>query len=102
MGVADWGVQERWQDAQGTWHDVSPETVAAVLDAMRTGGEGRPPAGPALFVRPGDPIPLDGAADLLWSLTSQRLWEELVIGRGWGAERYRTHVTYLAASALTH
>jgi len=47
-------------------------------------------------------LSLDGAADLLWSLTSQRLWEELVIGRGWGAERYRTHVTYLAASALTH
>lgn len=42
------------------------------------------------------------AADLLWSLTSQRLWEELVIGRGWSAERYRSHVTYLAVGALTH
>jgi 4-alpha-glucanotransferase len=65
MGVADWGVQERWQDAHGKWHDVSPDTVAAVLDAMGTRGEGGPPPGPALFVRPGDPIPLDGAADLL-------------------------------------
>lgn len=44
----------------------------------------------------------DAAADLLWSLTSQRLWEELVIGRGWSAERYRSHVTYLATGALTH
>jgi 4-alpha-glucanotransferase len=65
MGVADWGVQERWQDAQGKWHDVSPETVAVVLDAMGTDGEGSPPPGPTLFVRPGAPIPLDGAADLL-------------------------------------
>lgn len=44
----------------------------------------------------------DAAADLLWSLTSQRLWEELVMGRGWDAERYRSHVTYLAVGALTH
>jgi AcrR family transcriptional regulator len=47
-------------------------------------------------------LSLDGAADLLWSLTSQRLWEDLVIGRGWSAERYRSHVTYLAVGALTH
>ena len=47
-------------------------------------------------------LSLDAAADLLWSLTSLRLWEELVIGRGWSAERYRSHVTFLAAGALTH
>lgn len=47
-------------------------------------------------------LSLEGAADLLASLTSLRLWEELVIGRGWSAERYRSHVTYLAAGALTH
>ena len=44
----------------------------------------------------------DAAADLLWTLTSPLLWEELVIGRGWSAERYRRHVTYLAVGALTH
>jgi AcrR family transcriptional regulator len=43
----------------------------------------------------------DAAADLLWSLTGPRLWQELVTGRGWSADRYRTHVTYLAAGALT-
>jgi AcrR family transcriptional regulator len=43
----------------------------------------------------------DAAADLLWSLTGPRLWQELVSGRGWSADRYRTHVTYLAAGALT-
>ena len=43
----------------------------------------------------------EAAADLLWSLTGPRLWEELVAGRGWSADRYRTHVTYLAAGAVT-
>ena len=38
----------------------------------------------------------------LGTLTSLRLWEDLVIGRGWTAERYRSHVTYLAVGALTH
>lgn len=65
MGVSDWGVQERWQDAQGGWHDVGPETVAAVLEGMGTDGEGSPPAGPTLFVRPGRQPPLDGPADLV-------------------------------------
>ncbi|HJV08185.1 MAG TPA: 4-alpha-glucanotransferase [Acidimicrobiales bacterium] len=64
MGVAEWGVQQRWQDAQGKWHEVSPETVAAMLAAMGTDGDGGPPAGPTLFVRPGRPTAVDGPADL--------------------------------------
>lgn len=43
----------------------------------------------------------DAAADLLWSLTGPRLWQALVAGRGWSADRTRAHVTYLAAGALT-
>jgi AcrR family transcriptional regulator len=43
----------------------------------------------------------DAAADLLWSLTGPRLWQELTAGRGWSADRYRTHVTYLATGAVT-
>jgi 4-alpha-glucanotransferase len=38
--------------------------VARILAAMGTDGEGSPPAGPTLFVRPGQPLPLDGPADL--------------------------------------
>jgi AcrR family transcriptional regulator len=41
------------------------------------------------------------AADLLWSLTSLAVWEDLVMGRGWDAGRYRSHVAYLAVGALT-
>ncbi len=46
-------------------------------------------------------LSLETAADLLWSLTSLAVWEELVVGRGWTAERYRSHVTFLAVGALT-
>jgi AcrR family transcriptional regulator len=41
------------------------------------------------------------ATDLLFTLTSLAVWAELVPGLGWDAGRYRTHVTYLATSALT-
>ena len=43
----------------------------------------------------------DTAADLLWSLTGPRLWRDLVVGRGWTAERYRGHIAFLAGRALT-
>jgi len=46
-------------------------------------------------------LSLDAAGDLLGTLTSLRLWEDLVIGRSWSAERYRSHVTYLAVGAVT-
>ena len=43
----------------------------------------------------------DSAADLLWTLTSLRMWEDLVIGRGWSAERYEAHVGGLLMRALS-
>jgi AcrR family transcriptional regulator len=46
-------------------------------------------------------LSLDTACDLLWSLTGPAVWEDLVMGRGWSAERYRSHVAYLAANAVT-
>ncbi|MGH9263405.1 MAG: 4-alpha-glucanotransferase [Acidimicrobiales bacterium] len=65
MGAAEWGIQERWQDAAGTWHEVSDQTAASVLEAMGTDGQGSPPAGNVRFVRPGQPATeVDGPADL--------------------------------------
>ncbi|MDQ4069698.1 MAG: 4-alpha-glucanotransferase [Actinomycetota bacterium] len=64
MGAAEWGIQERWQDAQGNWHEVGGETAALVLQAMGTDGEGSPPPGATLFVSPGRQPALDGPADL--------------------------------------
>jgi len=42
------------------------------------------------------------AADLLWTLTSLRTWEDLVLLRGWSAERYRRHVRGLVHRVLTN
>lgn len=49
-------------------------------------------------LRPG----LDPAfgADLLWTITSLRMWEDLVIQRGWSAEQYQEHVNRLLRDAL--
>jgi hypothetical protein len=41
------------------------------------------------------------AADLLWTLTSLRLWEDLVLLRRWSVERYREHVTAMILRTLT-
>ena len=64
MGAADWGIQERWEDATGEWHEVSPETVDLVLAAMGSDGEGEPAPGPTVFVRPGRRVAVDGPAEL--------------------------------------
>lgn len=50
------------------------------------------------LLRPG--LDIDTASDLLWALTSIPLWEELVLQRGWSAERYEQHVAELLIAAL--
>jgi AcrR family transcriptional regulator len=41
------------------------------------------------------------AADILSTLLSLAVWKELVMGRGWDSARYKSHITFLAAGALT-
>jgi AcrR family transcriptional regulator len=41
------------------------------------------------------------AADLLWELTSLRVWEDLVLERGWSARAYEERITTLLLEALT-
>jgi AcrR family transcriptional regulator len=41
------------------------------------------------------------AADLLWELTSLRVWEGLVLERRWPPERYQKHVAEILLEALT-
>ena len=33
------------------------------------------------------------AADILWTITSLRTWEDLVLERGWSPQKYQRHVT---------
>jgi AcrR family transcriptional regulator len=42
----------------------------------------------------------DVAADLVWSLTSLRMWDDLVAQRGWSADQYRDRVTALLMAAV--
>jgi len=42
------------------------------------------------------------AADLLWSFTSLRMWEELVLERGWTAAQYEQRLTKLLRDALVN
>ena len=64
MGLAEWGIQQRWQDAGHNWHEVGPETIERVLAAMGTDGEGSPAPGPTLFLSPGRRPAFEGPADL--------------------------------------
>jgi AcrR family transcriptional regulator len=41
------------------------------------------------------------ATDLLWSMTSLRMWEDLVLERKWSPEQYQVYVTNVLIGALT-
>jgi AcrR family transcriptional regulator len=40
------------------------------------------------------------AADILWTITSLRTWEDLVLGRGWSSQKYQRHVTRFLLATL--
>lgn len=41
------------------------------------------------------------ATDLLWTLTSLRMWEDLVLERGWSPAQYQRHITKMVVESLT-
>lgn len=41
------------------------------------------------------------AADLLWTMTSLRTWEDLVLARGWSSQQYQEQMTRLLIETLT-
>ena len=45
-------------------------------------------------------IPVDCAADMLWTLTSLRMWEDLVVLRKWPPKKYEEYVFELLRRAL--
>ncbi len=42
------------------------------------------------------------AVDLLWTITSLRMWEDLVVQRGWSAETFQDHVNRLLLESITN
>jgi len=79
----------RLLDSQAGWQDSRLAVCRLIAERFRSEG--------ALSRH----LSLGAAADLLWTLTSLAVWEDLVMVRGWPPDRYRSHVAYLATSALT-
>jgi 4-alpha-glucanotransferase len=66
MATDAWGVDDGYWDASGQWHTTSPETVAALREAMGGGATAEmPPDGPAAWVvHAGQAEPLLGPCEL--------------------------------------
>ncbi|MEO5924768.1 MAG: helix-turn-helix domain-containing protein [Bryobacteraceae bacterium] len=47
-------------------------------------------------------LDVPAAADLLWTITSLRTWEDLVLDRGWSTQQYEKRVHQLLLSTLTN
>ncbi len=43
---------------------------------------------------------IDTAARCLWAVTSQRVWDDLVVDQHWSSAQYREHLTALLEAAL--
>ncbi len=78
-------------DAEAAWQSRMAKRYAAQRRlAERLAEEGRLAAGWSV----------EAATDLVWTLTSIRVWEDLVIERGWSKQRYVGHVTDVLRGAL--
>jgi 4-alpha-glucanotransferase len=65
MATDPWGIDDGYWDASGRWRATSPDTVAALRQAMGAGHADTPPDGPAVrVVRAGRPAPLPGPCEL--------------------------------------
>jgi AcrR family transcriptional regulator len=78
----------RAQESETGDRNVAPD-CRALAERFRSEGALAPHLSPA------------AAADLLSTLLSLAVWKELVMVRGWDAARYKSHIAFLAAGALT-
>jgi len=84
-------VRRRDPAAEHSWQDRLQNRLngcRAIVERMAKEGTLKPGLNSAL------------AADLLWTLTSLRTWEDLVLERGWTAADYEKRVTELVLEAL--
>jgi AcrR family transcriptional regulator len=61
----------------------------AIVSRLKAEGSLRPGLAPSI------------AADLLWTMTSLRMWEDLVLEREWSPEQYQRYLTNVLIGALT-
>ena len=81
----DKAAQRSWQGRQARRLD----TCRAIIERLRREGELRPT------------LTTEEATDLLYVITSLRMWEDLVLSRGWTPDEYQDRVTRLLLEALT-
>ncbi len=81
----DEAAERSWQDRLQSRLNWCKEMVAR----LRKDGALRPGLTPA------------AAADLLWSITSLRMWEDLVLQRLWTPRQYEERITELLLNTLT-
>jgi AcrR family transcriptional regulator len=86
-------VRRQDEAAQHTWQDRLDHHLAgcrAMVDRLAREGT----------LRPG--LDRDVAADLLWTLTSLRMWEDLVLQRKWTAREYEQRLGELVLTTLAN
>ena len=86
------GVRRTDAAAARAWQDRLADRLAgcrAIVSRLQAEGNLRPGLDPS------------GAADLLWTITSLRMWEDLVLERGWSAQKYQGYLTNVLIGALT-
>jgi AcrR family transcriptional regulator len=81
----DAAAERAWQDRL----NARLEGCRAIIARLQSDGTLRPDLDPAI------------AADLLWTITSLRTWEDLVLERGWSPERYTQQIARLLRKTLT-
>jgi AcrR family transcriptional regulator len=85
-------VRHRDRAANRSWQDRLQDRLAVcqgIVDRLKKNGE----------LRRG--LDAGTATDLLWTLTSLRMWEDLVLHRRWTPQQYEADVTELLLSLLT-
>jgi len=98
MNPGIWPLAREVDAARRTDHDVEAawqDRLAARLNICRTIVV-MLAADPGL--RPG--LTQSAATDLMWTLTSLRMWEDLVLSRRWSARQYETQVLALLQRVL--
>jgi AcrR family transcriptional regulator len=86
--------------AEGAANDVELRTLSGELEARRHAGQGRLVAELAERGALREGLPVDEAADVVWTLCSHAVYELLVGQRGWSAERYRDWLAAALAREL--
>lgn len=80
----DPAAEQAWQDRLANRLDGCREIVARMAEERTLRSD----------------LDLRVASDLVWSITSLRMWDDLVVQRGWTAAEYRERVTKLLFSSV--